>query len=290
MEQTHSQIYDYAGALSFGFVFWLIVTYIARKRGFFKLPAPSNIRVSLIQFLGGVLTYVISSIAIAPFFLAIVYYIFYKQSSLKEIAEKPWWPLVSIVIIFIGLSFYAIFMKRDTLKGLFFAHKNVSFKEAIKNLIWGALGWLISYPAVIFAGTLGTFISYLIFGKSGVRQNAVQYLLNTAPYPILFIFTIIALVTIVPFLEEFLFRGLLQTWLRNYVGRIGAILISSIIFAFAHFSISQGVGNLELIISLFALACYMGFIYERQQSLFASIGLHMTFNAFSILLLLTTQI
>ncbi|MBI3211827.1 MAG: CPBP family intramembrane metalloprotease [Simkania negevensis] len=49
-----------------------------------------------------------------------------------------------------------------------------------------------------------------------------------------------------------------------------------------HLSSSQGVGN----ISLFIFALYLGFLYEKQCSLFASIALHMTFNSISVIRIL----
>jgi membrane protease YdiL (CAAX protease family) len=60
-----------------------------------------------------------------------------------------------------------------------------------------------------------------------------------------------------------------------------AILLSALCFALFHFAPSQGIGNISLVGSLFLFALFLGFIYERQASLFASVGLHMTFNTVS---------
>ena len=57
-------------------------------------------------------------------------------------------------------------------------------------------------------------------------------------------------------------------------------------FALFHFSSLQGVGNVSLILTLLVFGGFLGFIYERQSSLFASIGLHMTFNVASTLRIL----
>src|SRR3989304_2390656 len=59
------------------------------------------------------------------------------------------------------------------------------------------------------------------------------------------------------------------------------IFLAGLCFALFHLAPSQGLGNISLIVSLFAFSCYLGFIYEKRGSLFASIGLHMTFNAVS---------
>ena len=83
-----------------------------------------------------------------------------------------------------------------------------------------------------------------------------------------------------PCIEEFLFRGCLQSFLKQYMSTKGAILFSSLCFSLFHFSLSQGLGNISLCASLFVFALFLGFIYETG-SLFASVGLHMTFNIVS---------
>jgi hypothetical protein len=84
-----------------------------------------------------------------------------------------------------------------------------------------------------------------------------------------------------PVIEELLFRGFLQNYFKRYLGTKAAILITSLCFALFHLAPSQGLGNISLVISLFSFACFLGFVYERQKSLFASIGLHMFFNLVS---------
>jgi membrane protease YdiL (CAAX protease family) len=107
-------------------------------------------------------------------------------------------------------------------------------------------------------------------------------------FPWLFWSSVILIVTLVPFLEEVLFRGFLQTWLRRVVGVSGAIWLTALTFALFHFSTSQGADNVELISSLFVLGCFLSFLRERQRSLWAPIGLHAAFNAISILMIYTS--
>ena len=127
---------------------------------------------------------------------------------------------------------------------------------------------------------------FSLFFPAPEEQIAVKYLRTVAQFPLLFTVASLLIVFIVPIAEELLFRGFLQTWLKQKVGWGKAILITSIIFSLFHFSTQQGAHNLSLLSSLFILSCFLGFLYERQQSLFASIALHMVFNGVSILLLL----
>jgi membrane protease YdiL (CAAX protease family) len=97
--------------------------------------------------------------------------------------------------------------------------------------------------------------------------------------------TILAIVILVPFIEELLFRGFLQSFLKRYVERKWAIVITAALFAIVHFAPSQKEGNVQLIGALFILACFLGFAYEKEGTLWAPIGLHVAFNGASVLMI-----
>jgi len=91
-----------------------------------------------------------------------------------------------------------------------------------------------------------------------------------------------------PLFEEFLFRQLLQGWLERHEDeRLSSplphgwapILISALIFGLAH--LGHGVAPIPLV--LFGIV--LGYLYQRTHRLAPSIAAHMTFNAYSMLLL-----
>lgn len=94
-----------------------------------------------------------------------------------------------------------------------------------------------------------------------------------------------------PFSEELLFRGFAQTAWRRAVGVRAAIVRSSLVFVLAHV---LGVGGdsfgqaatLALLAGLgrIPVALALGWLYARTGSLWASIGLHATYNAVLVLL------
>lgn len=154
----------------------------------------------------------------------------------------------------------------------------------------GALTWVIVYPWVVAVNQLITFLLLVITGSSThVDQLAVKQVKAALSNNWLLSATAITVIVIVPIVEEILFRGLLQMWLKKICGQYKAIIITSVAFASFHFSTSQGVGNIEFLLSLFILSCYLGFIRERQSSLWASIGLHSTFNLVSFSLILMSR-
>jgi membrane protease YdiL (CAAX protease family) len=85
---------------------------------------------------------------------------------------------------------------------------------------------------------------------------------------------IFAVVILYPVLEELWYRGLLYTPMRQQMGRSAAIILVSLLFAFAHgwVPVNQFIGGL-----LFVWA------YEKRRSLFVPIVLHIAGNGILVL-------
>ena len=142
----------------------------------------------------------------------------------------------------------------------------------------GILVWLVAFPWVGIVSQICDFLLEAFLNFKTYEQVAVRYLkdnLESAPQLAL---ALLSIVVIAPIVEELLFRGTLQQFLKKYFSIKTSIVITALIFACFHFSASQGLGNFSLIPSLFTFACFLGYTYERQGSIFASIGLHLTFN------------
>lgn len=157
---------------------------------------------------------------------------------------------------------------------------------ALSNLAFGMASWFLSYPVVMVFGQIIALFTMTFFGHSPTDQAAVEHLKTIKGNPYLLAATCMMLITVVPIVEEWLFRGLLQSWLSTKLSRYGAILLASLTFAIFHFSIKQGTTNIELLSSLFVLSLFLGYLFERQRSLWAPIGLHAFFNGVSVLILL----
>ena len=159
--------------------------------------------------------------------------------------------------------------------------------KALSDYAFGAASWFIIYPWILIVGQVAAILTALFFSLPSNDQDAVKMLKGLQGSPYLLSATLLSIVTLVPILEELLFRGFLQSWLKNLFGRASAIVVASVIFAFSHFSTDQGISNIELLISLFVLSCFLGFVKEKRESLWASIGLHSLFNLISSILILT---
>lgn len=89
---------------------------------------------------------------------------------------------------------------------------------------------------------------------------------------------IVGPVIVAPIAEELFFRGIIQSFLKQYLGsRWRSLLLASLIFGMAHYVQPQ------VVLPLAALGLILGYLYERRGSLAAPIILHILFNARTIL-------
>lgn len=271
-----------SGSILFALILSMFSTYLALKKGFFRLPEkeyPFSIppRYPLLAFL----LYFFASLFIGAALL-----LSFKSLKLSKggLAIFQIISLYGILLIFIA---FLCTIKKSIVKYIFTGDSNAPhiFVSFFKNIGFGALTWFVSYPVILFVGSLLELLSLKFLGEKGVQQVAVEQLKKTFDQPLLFLFLGFTIIFIVPFIEELLFRGFLQSYLRQKWGSNKAILFTALFFSLFHFSAKQGLGNIQLIISLFVLSWYLGFIYERQKSLWAPYGLHMTFNALSVIAL-----
>lgn len=195
-----------------------------------------------------------------------------------------WLNVTAIIVASLGILGYTLLLDKEIKKSILGKNAFVSFSHSIKDFAFGMFSWLLCYPIVLAVNQLFSIIDQLLGIQPKINEQvAVKFLRIAMEYPILLFIMGGLIVFIVPIVEEVLFRGFLQNWFKQGMGRKKAIFLTAAIFALFHFSISQGVYNIELVTSLFILGCYLGFLYERQQSLWSAIGLHSTFNAISVI-------
>ena len=199
-----------------------------------------------------------------------------------SIIQQGWLNTVSVMAAFVGVTSFLFFQNDPMKKFIVWGGGIPSFSRAVKDFALGMSSWIISYPIVIALSQIIGLIAYYLGPPTPVDQVAVKHLKMTLGDPLLFYITLLVIIFFVPLMEEILFRGFLQRWLVEHFGRIAGIAATAILFALFHFSFSQRWENIELILSLIILGLFLGFLYERQGSLWAPAGLHMTFNAVSV--------
>ncbi len=272
-------------SLFYAFLFALVTYFIARRVGYFRLPPESKASpVTLKQTIGIFLIYLLLALLILPLLnLGLVRFINHGSMTKEWLG---WAQVGALAIVFLALLSYCLLIPPSTRHYIFWGDMKASLKRFYKAIGMGGVSLIVSYPFVLFISAVTNLISLWIWKEAKVEQVAVEQLKMTMGRPALFAVMIVMVVLIVPFMEELLFRGFLQSFLKRYLGRFWGLVVTAILFAFAHFAPSQGTGNFQLITSLFVLALFLGFVYERERTLWASITLHATFNCSSVFLMM----
>lgn len=90
----------------------------------------------------------------------------------------------------------------------------------------------------------------------------------------------LAVVIVAPIAEELFFRGFLYQALRKWRGVPGAMVLSAFLFALAH-------GHPILILGIFPLGIILAYLFQRRNSIAATIAAHAFFNGISLILILS---
>jgi len=267
------------GELSF---FWgVIATFvllIAWKKHFFSVvfSPKDKISISFKHVLGAFAIYLITVILITPLALKILNVTSRTHSSLSFVSISN---ILSFLLVAVFLAIY--YLKNFKLFSYNIPILNSSFS---KNLKVAFVGWLIVTPLVLFFSQLSDLIVSRSFQVEKMPdQLAVSYVKMSLDSPVYFFLAFLTIVFLAPIVEETLFRGFLQTWLKKYLGPIVSIIATSLLFVTFHFSTTQKIGNIVILSALFPLAFFLSFIYEKQKTLICPILLHAIFNLSSIL-------
>jgi membrane protease YdiL (CAAX protease family) len=276
------QYAEYIQPILFFGLLGLILLKAAESYGFFRLPESRSHPVSLKIVLYAFAIYIGMTMLVAPGLIQLILLFGVELPA----AFFGWFQLGILVTIF-ALFYLHCKAQSPTLFKKIWKDRSIAHpRPVIVDFLIGVMTWFIAFPLVIAIGELADMILHLFFGFESYEQVAVRYLKTTLESPSMLSIALFTILIAAPVIEEFLFRGCLQTYFKRHMSSKYAICLSALCFALFHFSSSQGLGNFSLVASLFLFALFLGFIYERQGSLFASVGLHMTFNTVSTLRIL----
>ncbi|MBX9923734.1 MAG: CPBP family intramembrane metalloprotease [Rhabdochlamydiaceae bacterium] len=245
----------------------------ASQKNFYNLPdvsTKSQTKLSFIHVVLGFFLYIAGSLGLPIILTPLLSSLFPAKNT-----AISWGYLFSMVSVFLLLcGFYLTILRRDFLK----IWKNSLDSSFTKDALLGFITWFLAFPIVAIVEQLSDLFVYSLFGLKEYEQVAVLYLKTALNNPLQLLAALLLILVTAPLLEELLFRGLLQSWIKKHLGAKAAILLTSLGFALFHISATHGAGNVSLVLSLFTFSCFLGFIYERQQSLLSSVTLHSTFN------------
>ena len=110
-----------------------------------------------------------------------------------------------------------------------------------------------------------------------VGQHQELKVLTSYPQMSLKISVAVVAVLAAPLVEELLFRGLIQTLIRSYIGRPWlSVIMTSMLFATVHENYAHWP-------ALFVLSLAIGYAYEKSGSLWQPLFIHAMFNGMSVM-------
>ncbi|MFN3532924.1 MAG: lysostaphin resistance A-like protein [Candidatus Brocadia sp.] len=153
----------------------------------------------------------------------------------------------------------------------------LSVENISDNIKQGIKRYLITLPLIILAGFVINLISSY-YGQTPEMQDVVRWVLEEKSLFILVCLIVFGIV-IAPLIEEIMFRGFLQPALKNSLGRRYAIVASASLFAAVHMDIFA-------FFQIFILGMLLGYLYEKTQTLVASVMVHILHNSLTLVFLL----
>lgn len=276
------------GAIFLFGILSLLVLIIGWKRNFFFFPPETKIwpvPIRWIHVIGVFIIYFAVVLLITPFFGSILRRFFFAGASPRELLGfVSWLNFINSILILSFLALFVFFLVPPFVRNRIWRREGEEKRPYSDDIYFALFAWLISFPIVLFLSQLLDWsVAHLFHVKEIPEQLAVHFLKMTFGNPLYLFLTILTIVFFAPIIEETLFRGFLQSFIRQHLGPKKAIGITATLFAFFHYSPEQGLGNIPIVGSLLALALFLGFVYEKKGSLFAPIALHASFNLISVL-------
>jgi membrane protease YdiL (CAAX protease family) len=157
---------------------------------------------------------------------------------------------------------------------------DLGFRFNPKDPLWGLASFLAAIPILLLINTSATAIDTLINGPAPdpIAHETLR-LMSGSPGSTWWWVTVAGVVIGAPIAEELLYRGFLQSSLVALTrSRWLAILITSVLFAFAH----DGIADWRALPGLFALSIALGIAFERKGRIGVPIMVHALFNAFNV--------
>ncbi|MSP77874.1 MAG: CPBP family intramembrane metalloprotease [Rhodospirillaceae bacterium] len=161
---------------------------------------------------------------------------------------------------------------------MLFAAGLVSVVLAVSLLGGAALPALGFRPAgwrpIVF-GSLGTLALSVAVSQLGIQPEGMKQAMNVSREPALFLAAFAVMAVLAPLVEELVFRGLLYGWLESRWNSRVAFVVSSLVFAVAHYELAH-------IVLVLPLGLLFGYLRRRTNSLLPSLVAHVANNTLAV--------
>lgn len=151
---------------------------------------------------------------------------------------------------------------------------------SLRDLLWTAVGYVTAFAAVVVSGLVLTAIDV----QPDATNTSAEFGMNN---PGLLLWMIPLMLFVVAPTEEFLFRGVIQSRLRETFVPAVAIVITAAVFAVLHFfALTGGTGGKLIAVAiLFFPSLVFGVVYEKTGNLVTNTIVHGVYNSTLVLLI-----
>lgn len=214
--------------------------------------------------------------------------------------------LVAIVVVLLPLSALGLDTGSPTASALSFLVATLVYVGVLRLLVvgpgalsWGDMGLRVPAAKAVRDVIAGAALALPVLGLTLILGALLSQVLEPTPIPLPAatdtlgrVMNLVSAAILAPLGEELFFRGFATTaWARAF-GRGQAIVRGGLFFALAHLvtvsdaSFAEGAQRaLFSFVALLPVALVLGWLFLARRSLYASIGLHASFNALQLIAL-----
>ncbi|NMG58948.1 CPBP family intramembrane metalloprotease [Geitlerinema sp. P-1104] len=204
----------------------------------------------------------------------IIFPLFYKLVNLDADLSTTRWQAISIFLSYLLSAAAALGVLYRSLTPYFPLRENWFRFRLLPGLGWGFGGYIAAVPLVLGI----SLINQEIWDGKGGSNPILEIVLEGQDWVAIICLFLTASV-LAPIFEELIFRGFLLPSLTRYIPVWGAILLSSLIFAVAHLSVSE-------VLPLATLGIVLGITYTRSRNLLAAMLMHGLWNSGTLISLI----
>ena len=173
--------------------------------------------------------------------------------------------LVVALFILVPISWYH-FVNRVNLKQML-SNLKLRKKGIDEAILWGTITMIFAFVIIIAIGVVMMYIGFDPTESSNIPELESYFSL-----PLMLI-----LITFQPIGEEIFFRGFLLDKINSIVGKEAAIIITALLFGFAHLSF----GNVYPAFMTAVVGLLLAFLIIKTKNLYSAITAHILFNLVS---------
>ncbi|MFH1848058.1 MAG: CPBP family intramembrane glutamic endopeptidase [Candidatus Omnitrophota bacterium] len=176
---------------------------------------------------------------------------------------------IADTLIFAFIIYFALKARGHRMLALGF-----SFKNFIRNCLYGIAGYLATIPVFILSLALVLWLVMLFKYEPPIQPVLEIFLEEKKTSVILYLGFFVSVAG--PIVEELFFRGFLYQAIKKHFGVFNALVASSALFALLH-------ANLTGFLPIMILGMLLAYLFERTGTLVAPVCVHVFHNSIMIL-------